>query len=60
MPFCTPRFSWQSERISPTCSEGVRIIAVMTGSSNFSMRPGSGSFAGLSISCSTPSVVVTR
>ena len=44
----------------PTCSDGVRIIAVMTGSSIFSMRPGSGNFAGLSISCSTPSVVVTR
>jgi hypothetical protein len=44
----------------PTCSAGVRIIAVMTGSSIVSIRPGSGSFAGLSISCTTPSVVVTR
>jgi hypothetical protein len=34
----------------PTCSCGVRIIAVMIGSSIFSMRPASGSFAGLSIS----------
>ena len=32
----------------------------MTGSSIVSMRPASGSFAGLSISCTTPSVVVTR
>ena len=60
MPFWTPRLSWQSERMPPTCSEGVRIIAVMIGSSNFTMRPVSGSFAGLSISCTTPSVVVTR
>ena len=44
----------------PTCSAGVRIIAVMTGSSIFAMRPASGSFAGLSISCTSPSVVVTR
>ena len=44
----------------PTYSAGVRIIAVMTGSSIVLMRPASGSFAGLSISCTTPSVVVTR
>ena len=55
-----PRFSWHSSRMPPTCSDGVRIIAVMIGSSIFSMRPVSGSFAGLSISCITPSVVVTR
>ena len=44
----------------PTNSAGVRIIAVMTGSSIFSIRPASGSLAGLSISWTTPSVVVTR
>ena len=44
----------------PTNSDGVRIIAVMTGSSSLVMRPRSGSFDGLSISCTTPSVVVTR
>ena len=44
----------------PTCSAGVRIIAVMTGSSIFLIRPASGSLAGLSISCTSPSVVVTR
>ena len=44
----------------PTYSAGVMIIAVMTGSSIFSMLPGSGSFAGLSISRTSPSVVVTR
>ena len=35
----------------PTNSDGVRMVAVMTGSSSFVMRPGSGSLAGLSISC---------
>jgi hypothetical protein len=44
----------------PTCSAGVRIMAVMTGSSITLMRPASGSLAGLSISCTTSSVVVTR
>ncbi len=39
---------------------GVRIIAVMIGSSNFAMRPASGNFAGLSTSITSPSVVVTR
>ncbi len=58
--FCTPRFSWHIFRIAPTCSDGVSIIAVMMGSSILSMRPASGSFEGLSISCTTPSVVVTR
>ncbi len=46
--------------MGPTNSDGVRIIAVMTGSSSFAIRPASGSFAGLSISCTSPSVVVTR
>ena len=58
--FWTPRLSWQSCRIGPTNSDGVRIIAVMTGSSSLVMRPASGSLAGLSISCTSPSVVVTR
>ncbi len=40
MDFCTPRLSWQSCRIAPTCSDGVSIIAVMIGSSIFSIRPG--------------------
>ena len=31
--FCTPRLSWHSCRIAPTNSAGVRIIAVITGSS---------------------------
>ena len=48
--FWTPRFSWQSRRMAPTWSVGVRIIAVMIGSSSFAIRPASGSFAGLSIS----------
>ena len=34
----------------PTYADGVRIMAVITGSSIFSIRPASGSFAGLSIS----------
>ena len=41
-------------------SAGVRIIAVMIGSSIFAIRPVSGSLAGLSISRTSPSVVVTR
>jgi hypothetical protein len=60
MPFCTPRFSWHSSRIPPTCACGVRIVAVITGSSIFSMRVDVGSFDGVSISCVTPSLVVTR
>src|SRR6266568_2609333 len=43
--FCTPRFSWQSCRIAPTDSSLVMIIAVMIGSSIFSMSPGFGNFA---------------
>ena len=31
--FWTPRFSWHSCRMAPTCSDGVSIIAVITGSS---------------------------
>ncbi len=44
----------------PTYSAGVRIIAVMTGSSMVAMLPASGSLDGLSISRTSPSVVVTR
>ena len=36
------------------------MVAVMTGSSSLAMRPASGSLAGLSISWTSPSVVVTR
>src|SRR5439155_14277512 len=58
-PFCCPRFSSSNARIPPRCSSGVRIVARMAGSSIFTSRPGSGIFAGESISVTLPSVVVT-
>src|SRR4029450_9298013 len=58
--FCTPRLSWQSCKMPPTTSDGVSTMAVITGSSILSICPSSGSFAGLSISITVPSVVVTR
>src|SRR5882762_3831934 len=58
-PFCWPRFSSSNARIPPRCSSGVRMVARMAGSSIFTMRPGSGIFAGESISVIWPSVVVT-
>ena len=50
----------QREDAADVLREGVRTMAVMTGSSKAAIGPASGSLAGLSTSWTSPSPVVTR
>src|SRR5215831_4443970 len=59
-PLWVPRFSSSKGRMPPRNSSGVRMTALIIGSSILEMRTDSGILAGESISVVAPSVVVTR